>query len=189
MPYAEAAACHWGSHGSGPGCGACANLAVSQRQFRYCGLDRVSRSGVLDDGTAQAAADGLSNRSRREVPARICAFRFAPRLLSDGAGGVISPASTTPWLTGYIPDLPTPFDDADRIDLRAMEKLCERQIAAGASALVVCETAGEASTLSMVERDTVIRAAVGIARGRARIIAGAGSNSTSRAIELTRCAK
>ena len=102
---------------------------------------------------------------------------------------MISPASTTPWLTGYIPDLPTPFDDEDRIDLQAMEKLCERQIVAGASALVVCETAGEASTLSMAERETIIRAAVGIARGRARIIAGTGSNSTGRAIELTRCAK
>src|SRR5581483_10296063 len=157
MPYAEAAACHWGGHGSGPGCGACANLAVSQRQFHYRGLDRLSRGGVLDDDKAQAAADGLSNRSRREVPARICAFRFPPRLLSDGAGGVIAPESAAPWLTGYIPDLPTPFDDEDRIDLQAMEKLCERQIVAGASALVVCETAGEASTLSMAERETIIR--------------------------------
>jgi 4-hydroxy-tetrahydrodipicolinate synthase len=102
---------------------------------------------------------------------------------------VISPVTAAKWLTGYIPDLPTPFDDADRIDVRAMEELCERQIVAGASALVVCETAGEASTLSMAERGTIIRVAVGIAKGRARIIAGAGSNSTSRAIELTRCAR
>ena len=102
---------------------------------------------------------------------------------------MISSVNAAKWLTGYIPDLPTPFDDADRIDLRAMEELCERQIAAGVSALVVCETAGEAPTLSMAERGTIIRAAVAIAKGRARIIAGAGSNSTSRAIELTRCAK
>jgi 4-hydroxy-tetrahydrodipicolinate synthase len=102
---------------------------------------------------------------------------------------VILPATPISWLTGYIPDLPTPFDDADRIDLQALERLCERQISAGASALVVCETAGEATTLSPAERDTIIRAAVEIARERARIIAGAGSNCTNRAIELTRRAK
>jgi 4-hydroxy-tetrahydrodipicolinate synthase len=93
------------------------------------------------------------------------------------------------WLTGYIPDLPTPFDQARGIDLKAFARLCERQIAAGVSAIVVCETAGEASTLSPDEQETIIRAAVEIGRGRARIIAGAGSNATSRAIELTRCAE
>jgi 4-hydroxy-tetrahydrodipicolinate synthase len=93
------------------------------------------------------------------------------------------------WLAGYIPDLPTPFDESDRIDLTAFAKLCERQIEAGVSAIVVGETAGEASTLTPAEHDTIIRAAVGIARGRTRVIAGAGSNSTSQAIELTRRAE
>jgi 4-hydroxy-tetrahydrodipicolinate synthase len=93
------------------------------------------------------------------------------------------------WLAGYIPDLPTPFDENDRIDLTAFAKLCERQIEAGVSAIVAGETAGEASTLTPAEHDTIIRAAVGIARGRTRVIAGAGSNSTSQAIELTRRAE
>jgi 4-hydroxy-tetrahydrodipicolinate synthase len=93
------------------------------------------------------------------------------------------------WLAGYIADLPTPFDDNDRIDLTAFAQLCERQIEAGASAIVVGETAGEASTLTPVEHDGIVRAAVEIARGRVRVIAGAGSNSTSRAIELTRHAE
>jgi 4-hydroxy-tetrahydrodipicolinate synthase len=91
----------------------------------------------------------------------------------------------TTWLAGYIPDLPTPFDEAGAVDLKAFARLCERQIAAGVSAVVVCETAGEASTLTPAEQDSVIRAAVRIARGRIRVIAGAGSNSTSQAIELT----
>jgi 4-hydroxy-tetrahydrodipicolinate synthase len=93
------------------------------------------------------------------------------------------------WLAGYIPDLPTPFDEADRIDITAFAKLCERQIEAGVSAIVVGETAGEASTLTPVEHDTIVRAAVEIARGRVRVIAGAGSNSTGQAIELTRRAE
>src|ERR1700722_8338095 len=93
------------------------------------------------------------------------------------------------WLAGYIPDLPTPFDQNDRVDLAALATLCERQIAADVPAIVVCETAGEASTLTPVEQETIIRTAVEVARGRTRVIAGAGSNSTSQAIEFAQCAE
>src|SRR6202165_5305178 len=98
-------------------------------------------------------------------------------------------ANPATWLAGYIPDLPTPFDEGDGLDLTAFAKLCERQVEAGVAAIVVGETAGEASTLTPVEHDTIVRAAVGIARARLRVIAGAGSNSTSQAIELTRRAE
>jgi 4-hydroxy-tetrahydrodipicolinate synthase len=101
----------------------------------------------------------------------------------------MSTADPATWLTGYIPDLPTPFDERGGIDLKAFARLCERQIATGVSAIVVCETAGEASSLSPDEQETVIRAAIEVTRGRARVIAGAGSNSTSKAIELTRRAQ
>lgn len=93
------------------------------------------------------------------------------------------------WLAGYIPDLPTPFDDGGQLDLTAFARLCERQIEAGVSAIVVGETTGEASTLTSHEHDAIIRVAVAIARGRGRVIAGAGSNSTHHAIELTRIAE
>jgi 4-hydroxy-tetrahydrodipicolinate synthase len=93
------------------------------------------------------------------------------------------------WLLGYIPDLPTPFDTAGAIDLDVFAALCERQIAAGVPALVVCETAGEAATLSPAEQELVVHTAVDVTRGRARIVAGAGSNATSHAIELTRRAE
>src|SRR5712672_3673415 len=98
-------------------------------------------------------------------------------------------ANPATWLAGYIPDLPTPFDENDRIDLPAFARLCERQIEAGGPAIVVCETAGEASTLTPAEQEIIIRAAVEVARGGTRVIAGAGSNSTSQAIELTRRAE
>jgi 4-hydroxy-tetrahydrodipicolinate synthase len=93
------------------------------------------------------------------------------------------------WLGGFIPDLPTPFGENDRLDHDAFAVLCERQIVAGASAVVVGETAGEASTLDVEEKAMLIRRAVEVARGRARIIAGAASNSTDRAVELTRLAE
>src|SRR6516164_2248794 len=48
---------------------------------------------------------------------------------------------------------------------------------------------GLRGTLSPAEQESVTRTAVEIAGGRARVIAGAGSNSTSYAIELTKRAE
>jgi 4-hydroxy-tetrahydrodipicolinate synthase len=102
---------------------------------------------------------------------------------------MVAVSNPATWLAGYIPDLPTPFDEKGAVDLAAFAKLCERQIEAGVPAIVVCETAGEASTLTPAEQDSIIRGAVEVARGRVRVIAGAGSNSTGQAIELTRRAE
>lgn len=94
-----------------------------------------------------------------------------------------------PWLAGVIADLPSPFDTNDEIDVAAFAHLCDQQIAAGATALLLGETAGEMATLTMAEHDTLVRTAVKVSRGRARIIAGAGSNGTGQAIALTRRAE
>src|SRR5580704_18148685 len=102
---------------------------------------------------------------------------------------MLSSANTTVWLSGYIPDVPTPFDEAGEIDLKAFAGLCERQINAGVSAIVVGETAGEFSTLTPSELDALIRTAVRTTDGRVRVIAGAGSNSTSESAERTRRAE
>lgn len=93
------------------------------------------------------------------------------------------------WLGGYIPDLPTPFDSNGEVDLTSFRQLCERQIVAGATALVVGETTGEDSTLSHAEHSGLVQVAVRTSRGRVAIIAGAGSNSTSQAIALTKQAE
>jgi len=93
------------------------------------------------------------------------------------------------WLSGCIPDLPTPFDEDGGIDAKAFARLCARQIEAGVPTLVVGETAGEAATLSATEQELLIRTALDIAHGRAKVIAGTGANSTSRAIELARLAE
>ena len=92
-------------------------------------------------------------------------------------------------LSGYAPALPTPFNDGGELDIAALEQLCDRQIREGASALVVCGTTGEAPNLSRAEHDSIVRIAVNAAQGRIPVIAGAGSNSTSPAIELTRDAE
>lgn len=93
------------------------------------------------------------------------------------------------WLAGAIADLPTPFDADEGLDLEAFARLCQRQIDAGATALLVGETMGELPTLSIGEHDSLVRTAATTARGRVKVIAGAGSNATARAIALTQRAE
>jgi 4-hydroxy-tetrahydrodipicolinate synthase len=92
-------------------------------------------------------------------------------------------------LSGYAPALPTPFNDEGNIDAAACERLCDLQIANGATALVVGGATGEASTLSLKEHGELIRIAVARSRGCIPVIAGAGANATAHAIELTRDAE
>jgi 4-hydroxy-tetrahydrodipicolinate synthase len=92
-------------------------------------------------------------------------------------------------LSGYAPALPTPFDDNGDVDGEAFERLCDLQITDGATALVVCGTTGEASTLTSAEQGELIRIAVGVSCGRVPVIAGAGANATDHAIALTKDAE
>jgi len=92
-------------------------------------------------------------------------------------------------LAGFTPALPTPFDDNDAIDAPAFENFCELQISNGATALVVGGTTGEAPNLSRDEHCKLVHIATTVSRGRVPIIAGAGSNSTHHAIELTKDAE
>jgi 4-hydroxy-tetrahydrodipicolinate synthase len=92
-------------------------------------------------------------------------------------------------LSGYVPALPTPFDAGEKIDAAAFEELCYLQLQLGATALVVCGTTGEAPTLSPAEHHALVRIAASVARGQIPVIAGAGSNATAHAIELTKDAE
>jgi 4-hydroxy-tetrahydrodipicolinate synthase len=87
-------------------------------------------------------------------------------------------------LSGYAPALPTPFGENGSVDLSCLERFCIQQIHAGATALVVCGATGEAPTLTFDERREIVRVAVKASRGRVPVIAGAGSNSTARVVEL-----
>ncbi|MBP7704332.1 MAG: 4-hydroxy-tetrahydrodipicolinate synthase [Caulobacter sp.] len=89
---------------------------------------------------------------------------------------------------GVIPALVTPFRDG-AVDEAAFVALIERQVAGGVHGLVPAGTTGETSTLSHDEHKRVVELCVQTARGRVPVIAGAGSNSTSEAIDLARHAK
>ena len=91
-------------------------------------------------------------------------------------------------LCGYASALPTPFRD-DAIDEQAFANFCDWQIGQGISALVVNGTTGEAPTLSMREQRRLIQLALIVAHGRVPVLAGAGANATSHAIELAQQAE
>jgi 4-hydroxy-tetrahydrodipicolinate synthase len=92
---------------------------------------------------------------------------------------------------GAFTALITPFRPDGSIDQDAFRALVRRQIDAGIHGLVPCGTTGETPTLSHEEDEWVIGTTLEIAgerpsRGRLRIIAGTGSNSTQTAINSTR---
>ena len=87
-----------------------------------------------------------------------------------------------------MPALVTPFRNGE-VDEGAFVALVERQIAGGVHGLVPVGTTGETATLSHDEHRRVVELCVQTARGRVPVIAGAGSNSTSEAIELVQHAK
>lgn len=82
--------------------------------------------------------------------------------------------------------LVTPFTSKGEIDEKALRKLVDFQIANGVEAILPSGTTGESATLTDGEQARVIEVVVEQARKRVKIIAGAGANSTAKAIELAR---
>ena len=90
--------------------------------------------------------------------------------------------------TGVFTAIVTPFINGE-LDEKSLRSLIEFQIAKGIDGLVPCGTTGESPTLSFDEYKRVVEITVEIARKRVPVVAGAGSNATAKAVELTRCAK
>jgi len=92
-------------------------------------------------------------------------------------------------LQGALTAIVTPFTKSGAVDFPAFRKLLRRQLDAGINGIVVCGSTGEAVTLNDKEYAEVIRFAVKEIAGRVPVIAGAGSNNTARAIELSKIAQ
>src|SRR6184192_1181264 len=93
------------------------------------------------------------------------------------------------WMRGCATALVTPFTSNGSIDEERMRALVDRQINGGVKLLVPCGTTGESATMSEAEDQRVIGVTIDVARGRAKVIAGAGSNSTAAAIEYSQRAR
>jgi 4-hydroxy-tetrahydrodipicolinate synthase len=89
---------------------------------------------------------------------------------------------------GSLVAIVTPMKDGG-VDLRALRELTEWQLAEGTDGIVPCGTTGEGVTLTPQERSEVVRAVVETVRGRAAVIAGAGSNATHECIESVKRVK
>ena len=90
--------------------------------------------------------------------------------------------------SGSMVALVTPFQDG-KVDYKTLEEIVQFHLDSGTDGLVPVGTTGESPTLSHSEHKKVIERVVKAAGGKVPVIAGAGSNSTAEAIELTAFAK
>jgi 4-hydroxy-tetrahydrodipicolinate synthase len=87
-------------------------------------------------------------------------------------------------LTGAMTALVTPFKN-NKLDEVTYEKLIKRQIAQGIDCVVPVGTTGESATLNMNEHKLCIEIAVATCKNtNVQVIAGAGGNATTEAMEL-----
>mgnify|MGYP001995344384 FL=1 len=89
---------------------------------------------------------------------------------------------------GTYTALVTPFHKG-RVDEGAYQKLIRDQVRGGVDGIVPVGTTGESPSLGFDEHIWVIELAVRAAKGRVKVLAGTGANSTAEAIHLTRAAE
>ena len=89
---------------------------------------------------------------------------------------------------GSMTALVTPFKNG-KVDEAAFRGHVDWQIAQGTHGLVPVGTTGESPTLSHAEHKSVVEWCINEAKGRVPVIAGAGSNNTNEAVELSRHAE
>ena len=94
-----------------------------------------------------------------------------------------------PVFTGACTALVTPFTHSGAVNYDQFARLIDRQLEGGVDAVCVCGTTGESATLSVREHIRLVKACVRRVNGRARVIAGAGSNDTAAALRLSRHAQ
>ena len=82
----------------------------------------------------------------------------------------------------------TPFRNG-KVDEAKLRELVELHVANGTDGLIPCGTTGESPSLNHDEHRRVVEIVVEAARGRIRVVAGTGSNSTAEAIDLTKHAE
>jgi 4-hydroxy-tetrahydrodipicolinate synthase len=79
----------------------------------------------------------------------------------------------------------TPFKD-NKVDFESYRKLIDFQIENGTHGLVPVGTTGESPTLSHDEHKKLVEVCIEQSNGRVPVIAGAGSNSTSEAVDFVK---
>ena len=89
---------------------------------------------------------------------------------------------------GAITAIVTPFAEDGEFDEASMRCLVDFQVENKIEGIVPCGTTGESPTLEHKEHKKVVQTVIDAANGKTKVIAGAGSNSTKHAVELTKLA-
>ncbi len=89
---------------------------------------------------------------------------------------------------GSMVALVTPMHADGTLDEKSLQQLVEFHVENGTDAIIAVGTTGESATLDHEEHCLVIHQVVEFSAGRIPVIAGTGANSTTEAIDLTRCA-
>jgi len=88
-------------------------------------------------------------------------------------------------LRGAGTALATPFRTNGEVDTDALRRLVAWQLDQGIDFLVPCGSTGEAATMTADEHYNVVEITADVVAGRVPVVAGAGSNDTVRAIEMS----
>jgi 4-hydroxy-tetrahydrodipicolinate synthase len=79
----------------------------------------------------------------------------------------------------------TPFDESGAVNYPEVERLAAHLADQGTDTLVVCGTTGESPTLTWDEEFALFKVVQSAVSGKAKVMAGTGSNSTTEAISAT----
>lgn len=83
---------------------------------------------------------------------------------------------------GVFPALTTKFTSGDELDLPLFKKNLDAQIEAGVSGIILGGTLGEASVLTVAEKETLVKFAIETIRGRVPVILNIAEGATREAV-------
>lgn len=92
-------------------------------------------------------------------------------------------------LTGVVPAIPTPVTDDREPDVNRLLALAERLFADGVHGLNVTGTTGEATSMSLAQRKSIIAGVAASQLPKDRVMVGTGAAAVADAVELARCAE
>ncbi|MBC7850574.1 MAG: dihydrodipicolinate synthase family protein, partial [Chitinophagaceae bacterium] len=90
---------------------------------------------------------------------------------------------------GVFPALLTPFTANEELDLDMFAKNLDAQLAAGVNGIILGGTLGEASVLTMPEKESLIRFAVRHVKDRVPVVLNIAEGSTREALAQAKSAK
>ena len=90
---------------------------------------------------------------------------------------------------GVFPALLTPFDAQDQLDLGMYEINLKAQVDAGVSGIIIGGSLGEASTITLEEKEQLVKFSVGYLAGKLPVIMNIAEGSTKEAVRQAKLAK